>query len=52
MRTSGQDTLKAAMLIAQGYFQVVDGLTMALETEVPRFYDTGMHRSDRYFVYF
>ena len=35
------------MLIAQGDFQVIDGLAVALEAEVARLDDSGMHRADR-----
>ena len=40
------------MLVAQGDLQVIDVFTMALETEMTRLDDAGMHRPDRHLVDF
>jgi hypothetical protein len=50
MRAAGQRPFNTAMLVAQGDLQVKDRFTVTLEAEMPRFDDTGMYRSDRYFM--
>jgi hypothetical protein len=50
MRAASQCPFNTAMLVAQGDLQVKDRFTVTLETEMPRFDDTGMYRPDRYFM--
>jgi hypothetical protein len=52
MRAAEQRPFNPAMLISQNDFQMKDGFAMTLETEMPRFDNSGMYRSDRYFMNF
>src|SRR5262249_28503522 len=47
-----QRPLDAAVLVAQGYFQMVNLFAVALKAEMPRFDDAGVDRADRHLVNF
>ena len=49
---SHQGLLDAPVLIPEGYFQVIHGFAVALETEMAGFNDTGVDRSHGNFVNF
>ena len=51
-RCAGQESFNASMLKAKLYLQMEDIFAVALEAEMPRLDDTGMHRTNRYFMHF
>jgi hypothetical protein len=52
VRSANERTLDAAVLIAEGDFQMHDVFAMALKPEVPRLNDAGMDRANGNFVHF
>ena len=52
MRAADQCPLNPAMLVSQRDLQVEDRFAVTLETEVPRFDNAGMYRTDCYFMDF
>ena len=51
IRAADQRLLDAAVLVAQGNFQMENMLAVTLKTKVARLDDPGMHRANRHLVY-